>query len=454
MKIAVVGSGIAGLSAAWLLARHSGRAHQVTLFEKEGRLGGHTHTVDVTVDDTTHPVDTGFLVYNDWTYPNLIALFSQLQIETAPSDMSFSIKMMDDAGRGRLEWCGSDNVSTVWAQPSNLLRPAFIGMLKDLLRFNRQAQRLTAGNTAALTGTLGDFLDQHGYGQAFRSWYLEPMAACIWSTPLERVTGFPLEKFLVFCRNHGLISVNNRPKWRTVRRGARQYVEAIAAQLPDVRTHAAVTRVTSTGRQLEVSTGRGAEQFDHVVLACHTDQAAHILAGNFPDQCAALSGITYQSNAAIVHTDRRLLPDRPRAWGAWNYLGWHATASAARRSALQGAPVSLSYLINKLQPLPFQSPVIVTMNPLIEPRPETVLKTIEYDHPLFLKQSVDTQRAVRRVQGKDNLWLAGAWTRYGFHEDGVMSGVAVAKALGAAIPWATDVPAANDLGSPYPGVDA
>lgn len=435
MKIAVVGSGIAGLSAAWLLARHSGRAHQVTLFEKEGRLGGHTHTVDVTVDDTTHPVDTGFLVYNDWTYPNLIALFSQLQIETAPSDMSFSIKMMDDAGRGRLEWCGSDNVSTVWAQPSNLLRPAFIGMLKDLLRFNRQAQRLTAGNTAALTGTLGDFLDQHGYGQAFRSWYLEPMAACIWSTPLERVTGFPLEKFLVFCRNHGLISVNNRPKWRTVRRGARQYVEAIAAQLPDVRTHAAVTRVTSTGRQLEVSTGRGAEQFDHVVLACHTDQAAHILAGNFPDQCAALSGITYQSNAAIVHTDRRLLPDRPRAWGAWNYLGWHATASAARRSALQGAPVSLSYLINKLQPLPFATPVVVTLNPAREPDPARVIAEFDYAHPIFDGPAIAAQHRLADVQGENGIWLAGAWGSYGFHEDGLKSALRVVNALGVKAPW-------------------
>ena len=454
MKIAVIGSGIAGLSAAWLLARHAHGAHQVGLYEKDTRLGGHTHTIDVTVDGIDHPIDTGFLVYNDWTYPNLIALFDELKIETAPSDMSFSIKMMDDAERGRLEWCGSDELSTVWAQPSNLVKPAFLGMLRDLLRFNRQAQQLTGGESFQLSGTLGEFLDEHGYGAAFREWYLEPMAACIWSTPLDRVAGFPLEKFLLFCKNHGLISVNDRPKWRTVKGGARHYVNAIAAQLPDVRLNAAVQRVTPVGGQLEVVTSKGAERFDHVVMACHTDQASNIMGEAFTAQREALSGIAYQANTAIVHTDRRLLPDRPRAWGAWNYLGWHPAANAAKRNALRGAPVSLSYLINKLQPLPFRSPVIVTMNPLIDPKPETVLKTIAYDHPLFLKQSVDTQRAVRRVQGRDNLWFAGAWTRYGFHEDGVMSGVAVARALGASIPWPTNTPAANDLSSHYPGVDA
>lgn len=454
MKIAVIGSGIAGLSAAWLLARHSNGAHQVVLFEKDARLGGHTHTIDVNVDGITHAIDTGFLVYNGWTYPNLIALFDALQIETAPSDMSFSIKMMDDAGCGRLEWCGSDDPSTVWAQPTNLLKPAFLGMLRDLLRFNRQAQRLTGGESFKMSGTLGEYLDQHGYGTAFREWYLEPMAACIWSTPLDHVTGFPLKKFLVFCKNHGLISVNDRPKWRTVKGGARHYVNAIAAQLPDVRLGAEVTRLASIEGQLEVVTPKGGERFDHVVMACHTDQARSFMRESFTAQCEALSGIAYQANTAIVHTDRRLLPDRPRAWGAWNYLGWHPTANAAKRNALRSAPVSLSYLINKLQPLPFHSPVIVTMNPLIEPQPDKVLKTIAYDHPLFLKQSVDAQRAIRRLQGQDNLWFAGAWTRYGFHEDGVMSGVAVARALGASVPWATNTPAANDLLTPYPGVDA
>ncbi|MBL8520993.1 MAG: FAD-dependent oxidoreductase [Betaproteobacteria bacterium] len=454
MKIAVIGSGIAGLSAAWLLARHAGGEHQVTLFEKETRLGGHTHTVDVTLEGIEHPVDTGFLVYNDWTYPNLIALFERLEIRTVPSDMSFSIKLMDDAGRGRMEWCGSDRLSTVWAQPSNLARPAFLGMLLDLLRFNRQAQRLTAADAPVLTGTLGEFLDAHRYGRAFRDWYLEPMAACIWSTPLDRVTGFPLEKFLLFCKHHGLISVNHRPQWRTVKGGARAYVDAIAAQLPDVRLGRAVRHVAGREGALEVRTDAGTERFDHAVLACHTDQACQILADGFHAQRETLSAIAYQANTAVVHTDRRLLPDRSRAWGAWNYLGWHASAGAARQAALRGAPVSLSYLINKLQPLPFKSPVIVTMNPLIEPHPDRVLRTIAYDHPVFLKPSVEAQRAIRKVQGGSGLWFAGAWTRFGFHEDGVMSGVAVARALGATVPWATDVPAANDLSMPYPGVDA
>ena len=454
MKIAVIGAGIAGLSCAWLLQRHASGAHQVTLFEQDDALGGHTNTVDVTVDGITYPVDTGFLVFNDWTYPNLIAMLKHLDVEVAPSEMSFGIKLLDAEGRGKLEWCGSDNISSVFAQPSNLLKPAFWGMLKDMLRFNRDATAL-ADSKQALRGTLGEYLHSNGYGNAFRDWYLKPMAACIWSTPSQKIDDFPLVTFIHFCRNHGLISVNDRPQWRTVKGGARNYVLKLAAELADVR-HAAVTHVAHNETSVTITTARGVEMFEHVVFACHADQTLALLGddANVAPAQTILKKIPWQPNTAILHTDRRLLPDRPRAWAAWNYMAWHPDAPQARNSNDANPPVSLSYLINRLQPLPFTTPVIVTMNPLIAPDPASVIRTIQYDHPVFLAESATAKRELRGIQGQRRSWFAGAWTRYGFHEDGLMSGIAVAKALGAVVPWSTNVPAANDLVSAYPGIDA
>ena len=453
MRIAVIGSGIAGLSCAWLLARYAAGAHQVTLFEENDYLGGHTNTVDATVDGITYPVDTGFLVFNDWTYPNLIALLGHLDVETAPSDMSFGIKLMDEHGRGRLEWCGSDRLATVFAQPSNLFKPAFWGMLKEILRFNREATIL-ADSKHEVNGTVGEYLRANGYGLAFRDWYLKPMAACIWSTPAQKIDEFPLATFVNFCRNHGLISVNDRPQWRTVRGGARNYVEKLAAGLTDIRLNAKLTAVKRDETGVTVTNAHGEERFDQVAFACHTDEALALLVDADETTRTILSNIHWQPNTAILHTDSRLLPDRPRAWAAWNYMAWHPDAAGTRTNVDANPPVSLSYLINRLQPLPFTTPVIVTMNPLIAPDPARVIKTIQYDHPVFLAESASTKRALRAIQGKQRTWYAGAWTRYGFHEDGLMSGIAVAKALGANVPWATEVPAANDLGRGYPGVDA
>lgn len=453
MKIAVIGSGIAGLSCAWLLSRHAEKAHPVTLFEQNGYLGGHTNTIDITVDGIDYPVDTGFLVFNDWTYPNLIALFNNLGVEVAPSDMSFGIKLLDATGGGKLEWCGSDNISTVFAQPSNLLKPAFWGMLMDMLRFNREATEL-AKNKLPMPGTLGQYLDAHRYGAAFRDWYLKPMAACIWSTPTQQIDEFPLATFVNFCRNHGLISVNNRPQWRTVKGGARNYVTKLSADITDIRLNAALTSVTRDTSGVTLNSASGSERFDQVVFACHSDQALALLGADTGAAGAILSQIPYQPNVAILHTDRRLLPDRTRAWAAWNYMAWHPDIPQSRTNANATSPVSLSYLLNRLQPLPFTTPVIVTMNPLIAPDPAKVIKTIHYDHPVFLSGSADAKRALRGVQGQQRSWFAGAWTRYGFHEDGLISGIAVAKALGAVVPWETNVPAADDLGRAYPGVDA
>ena len=418
-RIAVVGSGISGLACAWLLAPRC----RVTLFEAAATLGGHTNTVDVTLDGHTHGVDTGFLVYNDRTYPNLIRLFAHLGVANAPSEMSFSVKI----GAGELEWAGT-NLASVFAQPSNLARPRFLRMLADLLRFNRHATRL-ATSGEALRGTLGDFLDEHGYGPELRGLYLVPMAACIWSTPSTQIHRFPLHTFLTFCHNHGLLAVTNRPQWRTVVGGAREYVKKLAATLPDIRLATPVRAIRRFDERVVVATDQGSEAFDQVVLATHTDQSLALLDHPSTEERTVLRAIPYQANRAVLHTDASLLPTRRRAWASWNFH--------SRRSELTDEPVSLSYLINRLQPLPFATPVVVTMNPLREPRADTVIAAFDYHHPVFLEGSDEAKRRVADLQGGRRTWYCGAWTRYGFHEDGLLSAVNVAKQMGASIPWQT-----------------
>lgn len=416
-RIAVVGAGIAGLASAWLLARR----HHVTLFESERRLGGHTNTVDVTVQGVTHPVDTGFLVYNERTYPNLVRLFDRLGVASAPSEMSFSVRI----GAGEMEWAGT-NLASVFAQPRNLVNPRFLHMLGDLVRFNREATRLAQSGRRA-TGTLGDFLDAGGYGPALRGLYLLPMAACIWSTPAKEVNRFPLQTFLDFCHNHGLLAFSDRPQWRTVAGGGREYVKRMAATLRDVRAHCPVRRIRRDPEGVHVATDQGTERFDEVVLATHTDVSLRLLERPTPDERAALSAIPYLPNRAVLHTDATLLPTRKRAWAAWNF---HSPREDAGDS-----PVSLSYLLNRLQPLPFQRPVMVTLNPVLEPREDTVIDEFRYDHPAFHEGSDEAKRRVRDLQGRQRTWYAGAWTGYGFHEDGLASALAVARGLGVEASW-------------------
>jgi len=416
-RIAIIGAGISGLASAWLLAKR----HEVVVFEANRYAGGHTNTVDATVDGITYPVDTGFLVYNDRTYPNLVKLFAALGVESAASDMSLSVRI----GDGALEWSGS-SLATVFAQPSNLVNPRFLRMLSDLLRFNREATRL-AESGAPLSGTLGEFLDTRGYGREVRELYLIPMAACIWSTPTTQINRFPLATFLHFCVNHGLLAVSNRPQWRTVKGGAREYVRKLLATLDDVRLGCPVRQVRRLADCVEVATDGGIERFDQVVLATHTDQSLALLERPSAEERAVLKAIPYQANRAVLHTDERLLPRRRRAWASWNF---HAP-----KPELSEEPVSLTYLINRLQPLPFTTPVMVTMNPVEEPRSDRVLAEFEYHHPVFLESSAEAKKRVTSLQGRARTWFCGAWTRYGFHEDGLLSAVSVARQKGVSVPW-------------------
>ncbi|WP_425592704.1 NAD(P)/FAD-dependent oxidoreductase [Azonexus hydrophilus] len=417
-RIAVVGAGISGLASAWLLSRR----YDVTLFEAGDYLGGHTNTVDVTVDGFTHPVDTGFLVFNERTYPNLIAMFALLGVDSVATEMSFAVSLR----KPELEWAGS-NLATVFGQKRNLLRPAFWRMLGDILRFNRESTAWLLSHPGD-SRSLGEFLDAGGYSREFADWYLLPMAAAIWSCPTGQMRAMPLGPFVRFCNNHGLLQIFDRPAWRTVSGGARSYVRKLAEQLADVRVACPVSAVTREAAGLRVTHARGSDHYDQVVMACHSDQSLAILGYTASDaQREVLAAIRYQPNRAILHTDPALLPRQRSLWSAWNYF--------AGEGAPGEQPVGVSYLINKLQPLPFSTPVVVTLNPVSEPAPDKVLAEFDYAHPVFDATAIAAQERLPEVQGENGIWLAGAWGSYGFHEDGLKSALRVANALGVQAPW-------------------
>ena len=423
MKVAIIGSGISGLSVAHQLRSQA----QVTLFESGSYFGGHTHTVDVTLPNAagkavTHGVDTGFLVFNERTYPHLIALLAELGVATAKSDMSFSVQVPGARGGKALEWSGT-NLSTVFAQRSNLVNPRFWGMLTDLLRFNQLCTRIAQAHAEqALMQPLGDFLKEHRFGDAFRDWYFLPMLGCIWSCPTDQMLKFPVATMIRFCHNHGLIQVANRPQWWTVTGGARNYVEKILAGVPDKRLNTPVRRIERDAAGVRVSTDQGTEHFDHVVLATHSDQSLALLAQPTAQEREVLGAIRYQPNRAVLHTDTRVMPRRRAAWAAWNY-------ERAANGTQESARVCLHYWLNRLQPLPFAQPVLVSLNPVRGIDPARVLGAFDYDHPVFDLGALAAQKQLPLLQGAQHTWFAGAWTGYGFHEDGLQSGYRAADAL-------------------------
>ncbi len=413
MRVAIVGAGIAGLGCAWLLTR---QGRQVTLYEANDYLGGHTHTIDVTLDGTTAPVDTGFLVYNHRTYPKLVALFDELAVASAPSTMTFSVRN-DAAG---IEWSGT-NIASLFAQPANAVRPAFWRMLFDILRFNREATAMLR-EQRMVAMTLGDFLDARGYSRPFREWYLLPMAAAIWSSSGREALAFPLPALVRFCHQHGLLRIFGRPQWRTVAGGGRAYVDRIAARLADVRRATPIRQIRRFDGHIEVDTAAfGTECFDEIVVACHSDQALTLLADASREEAALLGSIRFQNNRVVLHTDTRLMPKCRRAWAAWNHL--------AVDNAPGASPVALSYWLNRLQPLPFKTPLLCTLNPPFEPRFETQIAAFEYSHPLVKSAAVAAQQEFSQLQGARHTWYAGAWLGHGFHEDGLASAHIVAQGL-------------------------
>ncbi len=426
IKVVVVGSGISGLAAAHALR---GKA-DITLLEAGDYFGGHTHTVNVTLPtpngEVTHGVDTGFLVLNERTYPQLIALLAELNVASAKSDMSFSVQAQDHASGRAMEWSGS-SLSTVFAQRANLVNPRFWGMLRDLLRFNALSTRMAqSGTDAQLRQPLGDFLHEQGFGTAFCDWYFLPMMACIWSCPTAQMLQFPVSTMVRFCHNHGLLQITNRPQWWTVQGGARHYVEQITAGIADKRLNTPVRRVEYLQHErkgsVRIHTDAGAELFDKVIIATHSDQALSMLAAPTAQEIETLGAIRYQSNKAVLHTDASVLPTRQAAWAAWNY-------ERAATPGEEGARVCLHYLLNRLQPLPWEQPVLVSLNPVRPIAQEKIIGEYDYAHPVFDLAAVAAQADMPALQGKNSRYYAGAWMGYGFHEDGLKAGLAAAASL-------------------------
>jgi predicted NAD/FAD-binding protein len=411
----VIGAGITGLSAAWLLRD----AYDVTLYEAEPRAGGHADTQMVTLDGEIVPVDTGFIVFNNINYPNLVGFFAELGIAAHDSEMSFGVSK----NNATFEYAGGD-LKQLFAQPANILKPRFWRMVRDILRFNKQAPALLQ---TASQASLGEYLAAHKYGTGFIEDYILPMGAAIWSSSVEGMKAFPAKNFIRFFENHGLLKINDRPQWRTVTGGSKVYVERVLQKLKNIRLDDAVTRVWREDDGIAIETPHGTARFNHVVFACHADQALALLENPLPREAEILGAIKFQDNEAVLHQDAALMPRRKLAWSSWNYL--------SQGKADQTQAVCLTYWMNLLQGLNTKLPLLVSLNPNIPIDQKLVLLRKTYRHPQFNAEAMQAQAALPEIQGLDRLWFGGAWTRWGFHEDGILSAVTIANGLGVTAPW-------------------
>jgi predicted NAD/FAD-binding protein len=412
-KIAIIGSGIAGTSSAYYLNK---LGYDITLFEAGEYFGGHTNTIDIDIDNTTVPVDTGFLVHNNRTYPNLIDFFQELEIETTKSEMTFSVTRVSE----NIIWAGT-NLLTVFVQPKNLFSFRFYHFLKEVLRFNKSSKDYLNECQNSLELTLGELLKSRQYSQDFQNWYLLPMGGCIWSTPTNEMLQYPAYTFLRFCTNHGLLQIFNRPTWKSVTNGSRTYVRKALAKIEKKYLNEPVIEISKDEHSVKVTTKKRVEHFDYCILCNHPPEMLKILNCLNEKTRLALSKFKYQKNLAVLHFDNKLLPKNKSAWAAWNY---HSIQTNDGSDA-----ISVSYLINKLQNIPSEKSIIVTLNPSLKIDSKKTYKEIHYEHPVFSTEAILAQTEISNVQGEEKIYFAGAWMRYGFHEDGILSAKRAIKKL-------------------------
>lgn len=417
-KVAVIGSGISGISAAWFLSQE----HEVTLFEKNSKVGGHTNTIELEIDGKTYPVDTGFIVFNTPNYPLLTAMFKHLSVATQNTEMSFSVSVNE----GELEYSGN-NLNTMFAQRSNLFSPKHWNMIAEILRFNKQA-KADLNSDEFNDIDLGGYLSLYGFSDRMRDYYLLPMAAAIWSCPVEQMMKFPVSSFLRFFENHGLLNIEDRPQWESVKNGSHQYLKAILAlQQFTVKSGQPVNQVEKTDLGMVVTCENGQKQiFDEVVFASHADETYKMLSDDLKADFTLLENFKYQENIAYLHSDESLMPKRKRAWAAWNYL---------RDLTKSSSSVAVTYWMNLLQNIEVKTPLLVTLNPTRLPKYEFIHQKIVYQHPVFDMDAMNAQSKLHTLQGKHNLWFCGSYFGYGFHEDGLKSSAELAKLWQVALPW-------------------
>lgn len=415
LNIAVIGTGIAGMSAAWLL----NQGHRITIYEKNGRIGGHSNTVDTPTERGIEPVDTGFIVYNELNYPNLTALFEHLKVPTKDSEMSFAASL----GNGAFEYAGTD-LNGLLGQRRNIVRPRFWSMMRDLLRFYRDAPQLL-NDVAGSDLSLGDYLTREKYGKNFIRDHLLPMGAAIWSTTAAEMAAYPARAFIRFFVSHGLLNITERPQWRTVDGGSRAYVQRLTASYRDRIQYGGVRAIRRIDGKVQIEDHEGAETlYDDVVIATHADEAFNLLADPSDAERDLLGAWRYTNNRAVLHTDASLMPKRARVWSSWNFIGDHKVASD------QETTLCVTYWMNRLQSLDASTPIFVTLNPVHAPAAGTIIREFDYTHPFFDRAALASQERLWTLQGQRHTWFCGSYFGYGFHEDALQSGLAVAEQLG------------------------